>query len=332
MANKPNIKTLNASAKTFDVELPKGNVTKAAEALLDHFIETFGEDNLVECQVCKYDGPEYDADGNLVPSCPFCGTLFDAAPAEENTPPPKKEKSTKGKKGKGGQKPAKKRGKKEEEEIVPLTPEQEEELNEQIAEIKDLRVEQAKNTWQIGVRLNQINDGQLWKSLGCKSFFEFCATKLDISRSGAYKYMVAAREFSEEDFLKVGVKKADLIASAPERYRDKLMEKVTNEGASHAELKAQLNKWEGKGGGGSDKSLTLNGRIKEGDIETDWLSTNSHKPVTKRGVKNKYARVQLTDEVELFIAEADNGLGLVVNFRKITNEDDTKKKTTKPKK
>jgi hypothetical protein len=320
MANKPNMKTMKASAETFNFDLPKGSIKNAKEALYDHFVETFGEENLVECQVCKTDGPEYDEKGSLIPSCPYCGTLFDAGEAEDPPPPPPK-KDTKGKKkdAKGKKTPAKKRGrpKKEPEEIAPLTPEQEEELTERIDRIKDLRTSLAKNAWEIGGELNAINESNAWKTFGCKSFMEFCQTKLDISRSGAYKYMLAAREFSQEEFLKVGVKKAELIAGAPEKYRDKLLKKATEEGASHPELKNTLDKWEGKATGGSDKTLTLNSRIREGDIEIPWLSTNSHKPVKRRDTKNKYARIQVSQEVEFVIAEADNGLGLVGNFRKI---------------
>lgn len=325
MANKPNMKTLKKSADTFGVELPKGSIAVAAEALKEHFVETFGEENLVECQVCKTDGPEYDGEGNMVPSCPFCGTLFDDNEAEEAPPPPPpKEKKSRGKKkdAKGKATPAKKRGrpKKEPEEIVPLTAEQEEELNERIDRIKDLRVSLAKNAWEIGGELNAINESNSWKSLGCKSFFEFCTTKLDISRSGAYKYMLAAREFSEEEFLKVGVKKAELIAGAPEKYRGKLMQKA-EDGASHPELKNQLDKWEGKGGTGGGKTFTITSRIKEGDINVPWLSSNNHKPVKRKDVKNKYARVQVSEEVEIVMAEAENGLGMIINFRKIETTD-----------
>lgn len=330
MANKISMKVLKESAKLFDVELSQGDVNAAAEELLEFFRETIDEDNMVECQSCRMEGPEYDEDGELIPSCPYCGILFSGDEAEETEEEekPEKKKSTKGtkKSGKDKKAPAKKRGRppkeKEPVEIVPLTPEEEKEFKESIDRIRELRVSLAKNAWQIGTELNKLNANENgWRSFGFETFENFCQKQLDISRSGAYKYMKTAREFEEEQFLKLGIKKAELIASAPVEYREDLIANVEDNNASHPELRAQLNELQGKVSNASEKTLTLNSRIREGDIEVPWLSGNTHKPIKRRETKNKYVLIQLSQEVELALAPSDNDLGLIAQFRKIQTTD-----------
>jgi Zn-finger nucleic acid-binding protein len=215
-ANKPNFKVLKETAEKFEIELKKGSIKNACESVFAHFKENFDPESLVECPVCKYEAPETDAEGESLSTCPYCGTPFlDAPPEEKPVANPKSEKPDS----------VPKNEKKEEEKHI-VTPEQQKALDEAIENIRDLQVDRAKKTYEIGVWLAKISDDALWKGMliattdkdgkdvkrPYKNFFEFVKDQLDISRSGAYKYMLCARNFTHEQFLEVGVKKGELIA------------------------------------------------------------------------------------------------------------------------
>lgn len=327
MAGKPSIKTLKASAKTFDCEIVGGSIKAAVDSLHDFFVETYGEDELVRCPVCNNDGPENGPDGEPLANCPYCNAQFTDAPAAEA---PAKDKP-KTKKAKKGTKVAKKKGAaKEPKEEYIATPEQKEELASVVTEIDELRANMNLHAYDIGVKLADINDRGLWKGLGYDSFFAYCKQELDFSRASAYKYMLCSREFDRDTFQALGVKKGELIASAPDRHRKKLLT-AAKKGESFSHLRAKLDKMEGKTsasaagangkGAATASKITLMGRVKEGgDVEVAWLSAKSHSPVTRKDVKNKYAVLSLTDEVEVVLVPADNELGLVANFRKVGEE------------
>jgi len=337
MAGKPNIATLKKSAKAFGHDnMAGGSIKAATDSLYEFFVETFGEDALVRCPVCNNDGPENDQDGNEVTNCPYCNAQFTDAPAEEAPAkkPAAKKSTAKGAKGNGKAKKTTKVAKKkgaEKEELV-ATDEQKEELASVEVEINDLRANMNMYAYDIGVKLADINDRGLWKGMGYDSFFAYCKDRLDFSRSGAYKYMLCAREFDRETFQLLGVKKGELIASAPDRHRKKLLS-AAKKGTSFTGLRAKLDKLEGKGSSagastsGSSGSgeapapkLTLMGRVQEGDVEVQWLSAKSHEPIARKDIKGKYAILALTDEVEVVLVPSDNELGMIANFRKVGEE------------
>ena len=330
MANKPNIKTLKESAQAFGHDnMASGSIKAASDSLYDFFIEKFGEDDLVRCPVCNNDGPEKFEDGTDVTSCPFCGATFtDAPPAEApaGKPATKKAKTAK---------VAKKKGAKTEKEEYIATPEQREELSNVVEEISELRQNMNMYAYDIGVKLADINDRGLWKGLGYDSFFAYCKVELDFSRASAYKYMLCSRQFDRDVFQQLGVKKGELIASAPERHRNKLLA-AAKKGSSFSALRTKLDKLEGKSGSASKKSngkdteppkMTLLGRVKEGDVEIPWLSSKNHEPIARKDIKNRYAILPLTDEIEVVLVPTNNQLGVVANFRKVGQESTTEEST-----
>jgi uncharacterized Zn finger protein (UPF0148 family) len=311
---KASMEVLKASAEQWDVELTGGSVKAAAKTLHDFFVGEFGEDALAQCPVCGHSGPEVDGEGALVETCPYCGQKF-VGEAEE-----KKTKKVKGEKKAKKVKVAKKRGVKEPEAEYIATVEQKQELESRVTRINLLRQSMAENAWEIGQELVVINDQSLWRGLGFESFFSYCQAELDFSRAMAYKYMLCSREFEKEEFQSLGVKKGELIASAPERHKPTLMKKA-KKGASFTELRGNLNKLEGKSSPGPKKGaaggMTLLGRVKEGDIHLSWLSLKTGKPITKPGVRTRFTRIQITDEIELVLVPTENELGMTANFRKI---------------
>lgn len=328
MANAPSLKILKESASRFGAtNIAGGSIKAACDSLHEFFVGEFGEANLANCPVCKLDGPEKDKEGNLLTNCPYCGAKFVDAPAVE---------APKGKTdGAAVPKIAKKKGAdKEIEPAYVATEEQKEELSAHVEKINELRTGVAQNSFDIGVELNQINDKGLWKGLGYGSFFEYTTAELDFSRASVYKYMLTSREFDRETFLQIGVKKAELIAAAPEKHQ-KVLTKSALKGKSFTELRDQLDKLEGRtprtsgAGKGSDR-VTLLGHVKKGEnIEVAWLSGASHEPVTTKGVKNRYAKIKLTDEVELVLIPNENDLGMIATFRKIGEAPKTEAEETK---
>lgn len=329
--NKPNIKTLKQSAELFECELSGGSIKAATKSLNDFFASNYDENDLSACPACDNAAPDNGPDGKPLSSCPFCGARFAPVPGEE-VPTPGKQKGPR-KKPNTPKKPKIAKKKKAAVELVEhiATDEQKEELQEHVEKIDELRADVARNTYDIGIELNQINDKALWKGLGHDSFWAYCKAELDFSRASAYKYMLVAREFDREEFGLIGVKKGELIASAPERHKKKLKNAVVKKGKSFTELRTQLDKLEGKQRGASAKKagapdekkpasekMTLLGRVKKGeDVELPWIDAASHEPIEHKDVAGRYVVVPLTDEVELVIVPSEDGLGIVANFRKI---------------
>ena len=315
---KPSIKILKDSAEKWEVELSGGSIKNAISSLQEFFVDSYGEDELAKCPVCGNMGPETDKDGALVEACPFCGQRF-SGEAEEQPAPKKaatKEDETTPRVAK------KKRGRPpknaEPEEVYIATPEQKKELLATVARINELRQSMAENAWEIGQSLVEINDKSLWRGIGYDSFFAYCAAELDFSRAMAYKYMLCSRSFERDEFQLLGVKKGELIASAPDRHKPLLLKKA-KKNASFSELRSQLNKLEGKTSGtrGPKGGMTLLGRVKEGNVDVPWLSARSHSAITRAGIKGRYALIQLTEEIEVVLVPTENELGMVATFRKI---------------
>jgi chemotaxis protein histidine kinase CheA len=326
--HNPNIKTLKISAKFFGTELPKGNVPTASKALREFFIDEFGEENLVSCQICGNEAPERDKDDKLLNSCPYCGVGFMDKPAEEVKPKKEIKPATK----KGAKKSTKKITKKttkkkavkttkEESTEIEVSKEQMDKLAVHVEKIKNLRASFAETAWDIGQELIKIHDNALWKGMGYKSFFAFVQGELDISRSGAYKYMTCARTFKREIFQKIGLKKGDLISSAPEEHRRKLIN-AAKKGFSHTQLKDRLDRLEGKSKAQVKKTtgLTLLGRIKEGDIVVQWLNQETHEQANETD-ELRYALMQITEEIELVLIPTEDGSGLICNFRRVEHDE-----------
>lgn len=325
---KPNIKTLKQSAELFGCELSGGSIKAAIKSLNDYFASNYDENDLSACPACDNAAPDNGPDDKPLTSCPFCGAMFAPVPGEEVPVPKPKAKRNKPNTPKKPKIAKKKKAPEPVEHIA--TPEQKEELQEHVERIEELRSDVARNTYDIGVELNQINDKALWRGLGHDSFFAYCKADLDFSRASAYKYMLVAREFDREEFGLIGVKKGELIASAPERHKKKLKTAAVKKGKSFTELRSQLDKLEGKQRGaktsGTEKDkekptnekMSLLGRVKKGeDLELPWIDSSTHEPIEHKDIAGRYVVVALTDEVELVIVPSEDELGVVVNFRKV---------------
>jgi len=332
--SKPSIKILKESAELFGCELSGGSIKAATKSLKDFFTENYSDEELSKCPKCENDAPDNGPDDKPLEACPFCGARFAPVPGEEvPEPKPAPKKRNKPNVPKKPKIAKKKKAPEPVEHIA--TPEQKEELKEHVARIEELRSDVARNTYDIGVELNQINDKALWRGLGYDSFYAYCKTDLDFSRASAYKYMMVAREFDREEFGLIGVKKGELIASAPERHKKKLKTAAVKKGRSFTELRSQLDKLEGKQRGVTrdkksddekpatekkpvNEKLSLLGKVKKGeDLELSWIDAATHEPIEHKDISGRYLVIGLTDEVELVIVPSEDELGVVVNFRKV---------------
>jgi len=227
---------------------------------------------------------------------------------------------------------AKKRGRKSkksddekaaESKAIVATPEQKEELSRHIRNINNFKADIALNGWNIGQELLAISVNKLWQGLGYESFNKFLKADLDFSASLARKYITIAKTYTAEQFQTLGVKKGELIASAEPAHQKKLLAMATEQNASFSELRSKLNKLTGKSVGEKktiEKSITLLGRVKEGDIVIPWAGENGV-PIVDASAKVKVARIQITDTVFMTLRQSENGLALIVKFEKPGDEE-----------
>jgi len=325
--NKPNIKTLKESAELFGFELGGGSIKAAVKSLSNLFLAIYDEDNMSVCENCHNPAPDKGPDGKDLTSCPYCAVLFNGASSVEYTPPQSTQKSKTRKKPNTPKKPKIIKKKKEPVEHI-ATPEQKEELQSCVEKINDLRVNIARNAYDIGTELNHISDKALWRGLGYKSFFDYSTGELDFARSSAYKYMMVANNFSRDEVGIIGVKKGELILKASEPHQRKL-KNAAMKGKSFTALTAQKNKLEGKQravdtstsakkSAPTTEKITLLGRVKKGEETTiPWINSQTHEPIEHKDITGRYLVIALTNEVELVIVPTEDNLGIVANFRKI---------------
>ena len=309
--DKLSIAAMKAAATTLGLSLPEGDPIAAAKVLQKHYTENYESDKLALCGHC-----EYAAHEDLT-SCPFCGT--DLGGSEPEVPVVKKVKQPK-------VKVAKKAGAKKEKEpkeevaIEPPDPKLVEEVTSRVEKIKSLRENLVRNSYQIGKELKEINEKQLFKAMGHKSFVEFCKERLEYSRVMAYKYM-SLTNFTEEDAILLGPTKADLVANAGtaengelSKKQKKLLEMV-RKGASRSDLEKELNKGKAKPERDTD-TITMVGRVREKELFVPWLSDTTGKPTKKDTIK-KHGEVEIVSGFVITVVEREKGDGLVFKFSKV---------------
>jgi hypothetical protein len=303
------MEAIKAEAKNLKLKLPKGDVKTAAGVLKDHYHETYEEESLAVCELCGYESPVDKTD------CPYCGASLGEAEEPKAT-----KKQTKGKD--KTQKPRKKgkSAKAQTKDIAPPDPKLIAKCDEHITTIRDLRQRLSENAYSIGKSLQVIHDENLWKAKGYSSFSEFCKAELEYTRVMAYKYMSMSRLLKQEDAVKLGVSKAEIVTNAPKRHRTKLLN-AAKKGATREELRKILAKATGKTSSKTDTEgkITLLGRVKDGSYEEPWLNIKTGKPTT-RETDNKHCVFDVTSDVRLTVTEQDNGKGLVLSFEKIEAE------------
>lgn len=128
----------------------------------------------------------------------------------------------------------------------------ERELDEAVRDVEKLKAAGSVTLYQLGKRLVDIQDNQLWKlrtdkdqkgkvGVRWKSFDAFCHDELGISPSNASSLSNVARNFSENDVKLFGTKKLGLILQAPAEERPRLKAEV-EKGASKRAIETEVRK------------------------------------------------------------------------------------------
>lgn len=177
------------------------------------------------------------------------------------------------------------------------------------------------SSYDLGVALRAIHEGELWKAGGHKTFAKYLASK-GIGRTFAYDLMSLVEKFDRETFDEVGRKKLMLVARAggPETAEGKKALDKAKGGASVRELEGKKSK--------PKKSETPKSAAPELPPKTDritvlgnlgakpktipFVDRKTRKPV-KAWTPESFAEIELSEDVSLFLAlKTDKETGQIV--------------------
>ncbi len=213
------------------------------ETALDYQLKMHDEDDLADCDNC------HGISATELPECPYCGVG-----EEDDSKEP--EQKVEPEAGSNGSKA-----------IVPAKPaelanfkEKIAELNEKVKRVHDLKTAAVICYWDIGKAVYEIYVNQLYKvrvddecKARYKSFDKFSDVELGISGQHARNFMDVALAFTRDQVAKFGVTKLLLATKIPEEDRQRLIEKMAEDGDYTSsqiamDVKQQLvkNKLEGK--------------------------------------------------------------------------------------
>lgn len=121
-------------------------------------------------------------------------------------------------------------------------------LDRAVAEIRELRREEAANAWRIARKISQIYEQDLWKmrrnedgSVRYKTFEQFTKAEFGYGRKHAQDTMRLCEQYTEEQFREVGPTKLRVVLQAPEKEQAALLEMATG-GASRSTLEQKAGK------------------------------------------------------------------------------------------
>lgn len=128
-------------------------------------------------------------------------------------------------------------------------------LNKAVAEVHALKGKGAGLIWELGVKVREIHDGQLWKArvgedgtTAYKHWNAFCIAELGMTPTHAYSAMDVSKAFTRAHVEKWGISKLSLILKAPEEDQPRLLEESAKHGKRQlADKVTKLRKEKGKG-------------------------------------------------------------------------------------
>lgn len=235
-------------------------------------------------------------------------------------------------------------------------------LDKAMQDVEQLKSAAAGSYWQLGRKILEVYDAQLWKlrttkddkgkeTARYKGFEAFCHHELKMSPTHAYKLMDVAKKFTEKDVSKFGATKLGLLLQAPPEDQPKIEQKI-RAGASTKEVKSDVHKarkqkgFKKPSGKGRKQETKSTGRAAEkitiASIEgrktiklyvkppslrnLDFSSSTEMKRAKKLG-DIPFGRLELANDVVIYITIQDhNGeLVAVADTRRETGAEDEKK-------
>lgn len=107
----------------------------------------------------------------------------------------------------------------------------------------------AESIWDMSQAIKEMRDGKHYKALLFDNFEGYCEEALGMSRSHAYRYIQIAEGMSAENvsqLAQIGTTKLALLASVTDEQREIVTTAVDVESATVKELKAEIDKLQGK--------------------------------------------------------------------------------------
>ena len=107
----------------------------------------------------------------------------------------------------------------------------------------------AESLWDMSNAIKEMRDGKHYKALLFDNFEGYCEEALGMSRSHAYRYIQIAEGMTAEgvtQFAQIGTTKLALLASVTDEQREIVTTAVDVESATVKELKAEIDKLQGK--------------------------------------------------------------------------------------
>ncbi len=107
----------------------------------------------------------------------------------------------------------------------------------------------AESIWDMSQAIKEMRDGKHYKALLFDNFEGYCEEALGMSRSHAYRYIQIAEGMTAENvssMRQIGTTKLALLASVTDEQREIVTTAVDVESATVKELKAEIDKLQGK--------------------------------------------------------------------------------------
>lgn len=223
-----------------------GTPAELVERAVAHFKKATPPERLANCDVC--DG----ASDITLDACPFCATVEgDAAATESDVKPKAAAKAAKADK---APKAAAKADKPSSKALVKAAPTavvvttESQPLDAAVADVQRLKEASSVSAWQLGKRIRDVFEGQLWKlrvdadgKPRYKGFDAFVAHELGFTPTNAYKLMDLSKTFAEDDVRKFGTSKLGLLIEAPKEDQARIKEQI-EKGASKREVEREVRK------------------------------------------------------------------------------------------
>lgn len=207
----------------------------------------------------------------------------------------------------------------------PMTVEQ---LHQDIAEIKKIRVAYGAATWMIATRISSLFETDRWKLLRekgnkpkYKRFDQFVKEELGMSREYAATFPKIISNFTEAEFNDIGISKLRLLMSVKDKEKQKKLLKDLKGGASRRNIEREIGRKETSG---KVTVASLEGRHtvrmrQKPAKKTDDLSES--KPA-KRLADAPYGYLDLANDMRLWFEIVVDGKGEIVvktEFRRLAD-------------
>jgi len=232
---------LDAAARALGVVFPPDTSDeKAAVNLYSRYLKEVGGDSgkLLECEFCKGRAPQ------RIKECPYCPEQASGAKATDPTEAKKIMTTTATTKAD----PKAATGSKANLAVVQggkalaapepsLVGKTAKDLDRAVQEVFALKTKSAMGMWELGAKIAEIHDQQLWKLRGedgkprYKTAEAFVTAELNMSVTHAWNLMDISRKFTAEDVKKFGTSKLGLLLQAPEEARPAIQQRI-EQGAS----------------------------------------------------------------------------------------------------